>query len=72
MISKNQVRVLEVISAWKRDDGIAPSMREVASAVGLSAPGVRKIMITLEHLGHLKRYPGKPRAVAVIRMPEAA
>lgn len=72
LLSENQTKVLGFISEFIRSNGIAPTLREVGAGTGLSFVGVRQIMIVLEHRGFLKRLYRKPRAVSVLRMPEAA
>jgi SOS-response transcriptional repressor LexA len=64
--------VLEFLAKYIKDEGIAPSIYETANALGLPYSGTREAMIALEKAGFIKRRFMRPRAISIVRMPEAA
>jgi repressor LexA len=71
-LSRRQHDILHAIRRLTRQTGHAPSIREVAEAVGMSSPGslhyqYRELMTK----GHLRRVRGQPRTVEV-RLPGEA
>lgn len=58
--------MLEYIDENLRTKGYPPSVREIASALGLTSPAtVHNHLNTLEDKGYIKRDPTKPRAMEV-------
>ena len=65
-LTPRQKEVLEYIDANLREKGYPPSVREIASALGLTSPAtVHNHLNTLEDKGYIKRDPTKPRAMEV-------
>ena len=65
-LTTRQKEVLEYIDENLRSKGYPPSVREIASALGLSSPAtVQNHLNTLESKGYIKRDPTKPRALEV-------
>ncbi len=65
-LTARQKEVLEYIDANLREKGYPPSVREIATALGLTSPAtVHNHLNTLEDKGYIKRDPTKPRAMEV-------
>lgn len=65
-LTSRQKEVLEYIDENLRTKGYPPSVREIASALGLTSPAtVHNHLNTLEDKGYIKRDPTKPRAMEV-------
>ena len=65
-ITKRQQQIYDFIKEYQQEKGYPPSVREMASAVGLSSPStVHAHLSALEARGLLKRDATKPRALAV-------
>lgn len=65
-ITKRQQQIYDFIKQYQKDKGYPPSVREMASAVGLSSPStVHAHLSALEELGLIKRDSTKPRALEV-------
>src|SRR5215469_47705 len=63
-LSRRQRQILEVIREWVEQRGYAPTLREIAEAVGLtSKSSVAHQLSTLEKKGYLRRDFGRPRTV---------
>jgi repressor LexA len=69
--SRRQREILDFWEAYKRDNGYAPSYREIAEGVGLaSVSSVAYQVRQLEKAGYIAREPGRARAGTVLA-PEA-
>lgn len=65
-LTSRQKEVLEYIDENLRSKGYPPSVREIASALGLTSPAtVHNHLNTLENKGYIKRDPTKPRAMEI-------
>lgn len=65
-ITKRQQQIYDFIRSYQKEKGYPPSVREMASAVGLSSPStVHAHLNALEDLGLIKRDATKPRALEV-------
>ena len=65
-ITKRQQQIYDYIRAYQLEKGYPPSVREIASAVGLSSPStVHAHLNALEEMGLIKRDAAKPRAIEV-------
>lgn len=65
-LTDRQREVLEYIDENLRSKGYPPSVREIATALGLTSPAtVHNHLNTLENKGYIKRDPTKPRAMEV-------
>ena len=63
-ITKRQQQIYDFIKEYQQEKGYPPSVREMASAVGLSSPStVHAHLSALEARGLLKRDATKPRAL---------
>ncbi len=58
--------VYEFICAYKEQEGIAPSIREIATGCYLSTPTVRYQLMRLEAWGWVTVLPGKARGIVVL------
>jgi repressor LexA len=66
-LTPRQEQVLEFIRDYGERNGYAPSMREIGGAVGLTSPSAVSYQLSnLQDKGHLRRVPGRPRAVEVL------
>lgn len=64
VLTWRQRRILQVIREWVEQRGYAPTMREIAEAVGLtSKSSVAYQLSALEEKGYLHRGAGRPRTV---------
>jgi repressor LexA len=71
-LTRRQHDILHAIRRLTQESGHAPSIREVAEAVGLSSPGSLDYQYgVLMTKGHLRRVRGQPRTVEV-RLPGEA
>jgi len=72
-LSKMQQRVYDYIVASIREQGYAPSVREIGEALGLKSPSTVHFHIKhLEELGLIEKGAGKGRAIALRREESAA
>jgi len=72
-ITDSQRRTLRAIQDFIAHRKYAPSMQELADAMGLStAASAHEQVIQLERKGYVQREPRKARSLAVIRQPEEA
>ena len=68
-LSKRQSQIYNFILSQVRSQGYPPSVREIASAVGLSSPStVHSHLSQLEKKGYIKRNPSKPRAIVACQI----
>ncbi len=70
-LTAKQAALLTFIDGYiKKNHGVAPSFDEMTVALQLqSKSGVHRIITALEERGFIKRYPGRARAIDVIRRP---
>ena len=67
-LSQAQARVYAAIKRLAAALGYSPSIAEVAKEAGLrSVAGVHQQIVVLELLGYIRRQPGKPRSLEVLR-----
>lgn len=59
--------VLGYLCRYIDETGVAPSMREIAKGLGMSAPGVRSVLLRLQDKGLVKMLPGVARGIVVTR-----
>lgn len=65
-LTKRQNEILTFIKSFLADNGYPPSVREIATAVGLASPStVHAHLKALEDHGYIKRDPTKPRALVI-------
>lgn len=67
-ITKRQQQIYDFILSYQQEKGYQPSVREMASAVGLSSPStVHAHLNALEEHGLIKRDSTKPRALELFK-----
>ncbi len=67
-LTERQRRIVDMIQMSLSERSYPPSMREIGDAVGLaSLSSVTHQLARLQDLGYVRRDPGKPRAMEVIR-----
>lgn len=67
-LTERQRLIVEMIQTSLAERSYPPSMREIGDACGLaSLSSVTHQLARLQQLGYLRRVPGKPRAMEVIR-----
>lgn len=70
-LSKRQQMILDYIKSEVHTKGYPPSVREIASAVGLaSSSTVHGHLSRLESKGYIRRDPTKPRAIEILQSEE--
>jgi len=72
-LSKMQQKIYDYIAAAIREQGYAPSVREIGEAVGLKSPST--VHFHLKHLmeaGYIQKGAGKGRAIALTEQSESA
>lgn len=72
MLSQLEFDVLSFLRDETRRIGFCPSVREIAAGVKVNFETTRQSLISLHHKGFVRRVPDRPRAIAVLRMPEEA
>jgi repressor LexA len=66
-LTPRQEQILGFIRDYGERNGYAPSMREIGGAVGLTSTSAVSYQLSiLQDKGHLRRIPGRPRAVEVL------
>jgi repressor LexA len=67
MLTGRQREIFDYVSAYVRERGYPPTVREIGEAVGLASPStVHAHLANLERAGLLKRDPTKPRALELV------
>ncbi|EFM45974.1 repressor LexA [Mobiluncus mulieris ATCC 35239] len=70
-LTKRQREVLDTLYRLSRELSYPPSVRELASAMGLSSPSsVQHHLEVLVEKGYLRRVPNQPRALEFVKLPE--
>lgn len=66
-LTPKQARVLGLIREGVAANGIAPSVREIADALGhQSTCGAHRLLVELEERGAIRRLPNRARAIEVL------
>ena len=64
MLTKQQSKILDIIKTWIKDNGYAPSIRELAEELGVSSPAtVKQHLEALVTKGYLRRTDGTVRNI---------
>jgi repressor LexA len=71
MLTEKQIRVLRYFRDYRRDKGIAPTLDEVAQALGVSKITIHEHLNQLTRKGAIHRDRAKARAVAILHDPDA-
>lgn len=58
-MTPRQQEVLGAMRRYIREHGIAPTIQDIAEAMGLTKTSVHEHLVTLERDGHLKRVPDR-------------
>lgn len=67
LLTPRQERLLRTIEAWHAKHGYAPTLQELAQAMGIaSLQGVKDHLKALERKGYIRRAPGKRRAIEML------
>ncbi|MDD3520005.1 MAG: transcriptional repressor LexA [Actinomycetota bacterium] len=67
-ISEKQKKILDFIADYIKESGYPPTVREIASAIGLSSSAtVHAHLSKLEKLGYIKRTKGSSRSIEIIK-----
>jgi repressor LexA len=61
-----QAQVLDYIRRYRLDHEMAPSVREIASFLGVAVNAAQCHLNALEAAGAIRRVPGIPRSIRVI------
>lgn len=70
-LTQRQIDILETIREAIAAQGYPPSMREIGDAAGLtSLSSVTHQLARLEQFGYVRRFPGRPRALELLRHPD--
>lgn len=64
-VTRRQNDALEFIRSYIGEHGYAPSYREIGAAIGVGRSRVAEIIRGLDKRGHIRRLPGKARAIEV-------
>lgn len=64
-VMKRQKDALDFIRSFISEHGYAPSYREIGEAIGVGRSRVAAIVRGLDKRGHIRRLPGKARAIEV-------
>jgi repressor LexA len=71
IIYKRQGQILDFIRQFIQSNGSAPTLRQIADALGVSSLAtVHEHLTTLEKKGLIKRKQGKTRAIELVGIPE--
>lgn len=65
-LSPRQREALEALGQHIAANGYAPSVRELAGLLGVTTNAATGLLRTLESKGHLRRVPGKARALVIV------
>lgn len=71
MLTEKQIRVLRYFRDFRRERGIAPTLDEAASALGVSKITIHEHLKQLSRKGAIYRDRAKARAVAILHDPDA-
>ncbi|MGE3173367.1 MAG: transcriptional repressor LexA [Planctomycetota bacterium] len=71
MLTEKQIRVLRYFRDFRREKGIAPTLDEAASALGVSKITIHEHLKQLTRKGAIYRDRAKARAVAILHDPDA-
>lgn len=71
-LNGKQREILEFMVKYQEEKGYPPAVREIGTAVGLSSTStVHGHLSRLEAKGYIRRDPSKPRAIEIVKVPEA-
>jgi SOS-response transcriptional repressor LexA len=66
-LTKKQAECLAFLDSHIKETGSAPSFDQIATAINLKAKsGVHRIITALEERGHIRRLPGRSRALEIV------
>jgi len=71
IVYKRQGQILDFIKQYIQANGSAPTLRQIADAIGVSSLAtVHEHLSTLELKGLIKRKPGKTRSIEIVGLTE--
>lgn len=66
-LTKKQAAAFKVIDDYIREHGEAPTLQEIADAIGVKGAGTAKIFVdALVERGYVRRLPGRQRGLTVL------
>lgn len=71
-LSVPQRRVLDAIAVYVSEQGIAPTLRELADQLELAVGTVHRLIGRLERNGYVARTDGKSRSLTLLRPPDSS
>ena len=67
-LTEKQRQILQFVVEFMEDSGVTPTMREIASRFGFSAPAsVGRHLDALEKKGYIRRHEGRARGIELIK-----
>jgi repressor LexA len=66
MMTPRQAELLAYIRRYRETEDIAPSVREIAKALGVTAATIQRHLDALEDTGVIRRSPGIPRSIRIL------
>ncbi len=69
-LTSRQENVLKFIEDFTASYGYPPTMKEIGDALGINAVSSLSHLRSLERKGYIKRGTGKPRAIALVSLPD--
>ncbi len=64
-------RIYAFLCRYVAEQGVAPSVREIAAACFLNRTSVTEHLVRLEMLGRIERRPGRARAIRLLPPPDS-
>ncbi len=69
-LTDKQVQILKFIEQFAREQGFAPSIREIGAFFKIAAPSVLDHLRALERKGFIRRVPLRPRCLEILKHSE--
>ena len=73
MLTSTQQKIYEIIKKYVHENGFSPSLREIASILGVSTKSVSLIsryLTVLEQQGYIKLLPNRQRNIQLLDQPQ--
>ena len=65
-LTEKQEAALNMLKLYIKRIGRAPSLRAFAAGLGTTVSNAHRYLVALEERGHIKRLPGRERAITII------
>ena len=65
-LTDRQQQALHALEQWIAEHGYAPTLRELAGALGVTVNASTCLLEALEAKGRIRRWPGKARAIGIV------